>query len=284
MLINSPVTSKTKSYKHRWIFLALVVVFIVLVLGYFYFYSQLSKLKYDNIITVSEKYEVLTYTDELNLFSFKYPTDWNILEKDTFFVNFDLNNDKDEFLVIFPQSNREYDPRPDELSIGGVPKRISVPDNADFFGGTVMYLVPVADLDLHMLILSNTRDAKKLEQIEVSLGTFKFEKEKIKKFQEKEEDDLNNPLGGDVGGLRYLAELYYESNNSSYSGLCNSTGNSFADLFMQLKTETKNKVKCTDSVTTYAVSALYPDGKYYCSDNTGSFDRVSSFHEGGNCP
>ncbi len=64
--------------------------------------------------------------------------------------------------------------------------------------------------------------------------------------------------------LRVDAELYYESNSSSYDGFCESTA------VYQTINDDNIAIDCNDTTQEYALSTRLTDGTYYCIDSDGN--------------
>ncbi len=71
-----------------------------------------------------------------------------------------------------------------------------------------------------------------------------------------------------VSNIRLAAEMYYDKNNSSYSGLCKTDNANVKGVFNAIKNNGGN-ITCFAKSDAYSVSSILNDGKYYCVDSTG---------------
>ncbi len=81
-----------------------------------------------------------------------------------------------------------------------------------------------------------------------------------------------------VNNARPQAELYYDSNNRTYTTVCASGTNNIAQLVSGATSAGSAAVECADSATAWAFQAQLKSNtaQYYCVDNTGQATTTGS--------
>lgn len=83
---------------------------------------------------------------------------------------------------------------------------------------------------------------------------------------------------GSMSSIRAAAEIYYDTNDVSYSGVCTSLD--VVDLIAAAERQTSEVVNCTESDDAFAASVpLNTDPNVFCVDSTGfagDFDSLGN--------
>ncbi len=88
-------------------------------------------------------------------------------------------------------------------------------------------------------------------------------------------------MKSEMSGLRAAAELYYDSNSASYSGLfttnntCNATAGTAHDQYIDSIAAASNSEACFSGAAGYAMVAQLPSGTYWCVGYDGDSKSVA---------
>lgn len=83
-----------------------------------------------------------------------------------------------------------------------------------------------------------------------------------------------------LANARAQAELYYDGNNQSYSGLCEATASGTADMLTSLRGMTSASCDATDDTWVMAAFLKSDTSKIWCVDNTGKSSETTSTSTG----
>ncbi len=78
-------------------------------------------------------------------------------------------------------------------------------------------------------------------------------------------------IKSNLTNARAQAELYYDSNNNSYAGVCANATTGIYNMQMGARAAGTADANCYDSATTWAMNSQLKSntGQYYCADNDG---------------
>jgi hypothetical protein len=87
-------------------------------------------------------------------------------------------------------------------------------------------------------------------------------------ISEAKEKGKDAQIESSISNIRMAAELYYNKNNNSYSGLCKTNNADVSREFDFVKNAGGN-ITCFAKSNAYSVSSTLNNGKYWCVDSTG---------------
>ncbi len=87
-----------------------------------------------------------------------------------------------------------------------------------------------------------------------------------------------------LANMRVTAELFYNSNHSSYTGVCTTNAGTTQGLLSQAKTLPANTAyKCRSTSSAWAASVNLSTNDYYCVDNTGFTGHIPKAQTATSC-
>lgn len=244
-----------------------------------------------------------TFTDSNGAFSFKYPANLVVLEKEGIVA---IADSKDSikplasisvltypnYLARFKDSN-EVNIKPTTFNTYKT-YVISYPKNPQL---GIQYLVSLEDNDnpssfLFATIIPNTNGFSQ-EQFDSIFKSLVIDKEKTQKLADEaltmmKAKGFEAKLKANLASVRPSAELYYELGNG-YVNLCKPVANSQGEKLLKdfygeiVKDIGQNNMACMAKKDAYAVSIKMPQGSVWCVDSTGYMNSISAMIKGYSC-